>query len=959
MLTELPDFYESNLKLLKKYHPHIWSSIVEKDCVPKGELFLGPNGQPNLRVISAEGVEVTLHNQDRPDREVSEALNLVPEDSTGVVILIGMGLGYMLTALLEQRPLIRHMAVFDLGPGIFNQALKVMDFSKTLSDKRLILSFDHNPNIIQILAPTDKALQLEMIHRLRHLQSFLQDETSYEELDDKVFGFINSRNIAGSTDQKFGERFIKNRLTVIKSIHHNHLLETLKGCFHGIPAILVAGGPSLDKNIHLLPALKNKAVIIAVDSVLPSLLNHELTPHFITAIDPQQLNYEKIADYAAQANGVSLIAAPYVTPEIHQFFPTSNIFWTFSSKPIEEWINTMMDGKILTFGSSTSAHLNLTAAIIMGCSPIVFVGQDLAYSGYKDHAAGVTLSNPESAEKDFLDKNPDTVWIDGIDNKKIPSNRSFLSMKNHFETIVSANPGIHYINATEGGAHIAGTEVLLLEKVLDQYCTEKVDITYLVNTALQKAQRLNPRKTINKLTTTLQTTNKLSKSVSKYDELIQTIRNSFKKSKTLSSCRRPGDLPLNIQKKIGQAEILESKMDCNDNMKIWKILEEGTMTDVKESERALHKVKSNPEKDSGKFISNFIQNLDRLVNLNSARKKILSLFQRELTHIIDFQLKEISIQDNIQKKLKTKDNLLKLAKHYFENKKYVLVQPILNHLENISPNHGELDFYKGAIAAVQSRFDQSEAYFQKARMNDPLTINRIDAFRNKMGDLYFEISTKCKTDTHTNLSRKMLFKGIRHCGKNPKLAQEIDRLADNDSDTIKSAIETNTFNKVEDLLLTWLKELEENRHLISYINDKTIAIFYHMFAILFFTKNNMDEAFNNLEIALKLSPENPDFFATAADFFFSNNDFDSGILYLNKAVALDKSHATIWEKLGDRLQAEGKCQDAILAYEQGTILLPDNVNLLKKIGDCYRENGQLKPALEVYKLIKNLQNNPK
>ncbi len=55
---------------------------------------------------------------------------------------------------------------------------------------------------------------------------------------------------------------------------------------------------------------------------------------------------------------------------------------------------------------------------MLGCDPIVFTGQDLAYSGYRDHAEGVVLNNPDAARKTFFEKNPDAVMITGIDGDK-------------------------------------------------------------------------------------------------------------------------------------------------------------------------------------------------------------------------------------------------------------------------------------------------------------------------------------------------------------------------------------------------------------------------------------------------------------------------------------------------------------------------------------------------------------
>ena len=958
MKTKPLDYYEKNLKLLKKYHLLAWQIVTNDNSPPIGEVFSTDNGQPNLRVINSEGISTTLH--DLPplaEKEIEEGLNLIPESATGVVVLIGMGLGYIVRAILEQRPQIRHLALFDLGPGIFKQALRVLDLSTILSDPRLILSLTPEPNVMKSLAPADKALQLENIYRLRHLNSYKINITAYQKLEQSVFEFISERNIAGNTDQRFGMRFIKNRLSVLPTLHHNHLLEHLQNCFNGIPAILVAGGPSLDKNIHLLPKLQKKTIILAVDSVVPSLLNQGVSPHFMTSIDPQRLNYEKIADYVCAINNTALIATPYVTPEIHQIFPASKIFWTFSSKPIENWMNCMAEGTILTPGSSTAAHVNLTAAIMMGCDPIIFVGQDLAFSGYRDHAAGVPLSNPKAAEKTFFDKNPDAVWIDGVDGKKVPSTRSFVTMKNHFEAMISVNPGPRYINSTEGGALIKGADIIDLQAVLDLINLNVMDITPQFNLAIESARKpknINISRSIDKM---IKNTNGMLQTVSKYDLTIRNIKEMLSKdTKKKININIPKELPFPVQKKINHAESLEREMDRGVHLEIWKILEEGTMANVKESERALHNLKFLEKKEGNAFIQGFIQNLDRLVKLNAARKNILTTFQKELKLIIDFLHKENKFQARINDGDNLQNNFLGLADLYFQAGKLGLLSPILNQLEKTIPNHELIYFYKGVIAACQSQFDLRDVCFNKAKAKTASIKSLIRGFQQKMGNIYFDLCINHKKNGHNNISRNLIFKSLRHCPNLAKLKQEMDKLAQHDLKKIKEALSSHDLKKAEGLLEIWETELKENKKLSWCITNDQISDFYHLYGISLFANKDLDGALKKLDTAFRYTPEKAAMFATTSEIFFSANDFTNGIKYLNKAVEIDRSHAVIWEKLGDRLQENGEMTDAITAYEQGAVALPDHIHLLKKIGDCYRKNGQLEAAQEAYKMVKNKLN---
>jgi len=57
--------------------------------------------------------------------------------------------------------------------------------------------------------------------------------------------------------------------------------------FSGLPAVLVGAGPSLDKNVHFLPHVKGKAVIISCDAALKVLQRHSVMPDIVVNLDPQ------------------------------------------------------------------------------------------------------------------------------------------------------------------------------------------------------------------------------------------------------------------------------------------------------------------------------------------------------------------------------------------------------------------------------------------------------------------------------------------------------------------------------------------------------------------------------------------------------------------------------------------------------------------------------------------------
>ena len=338
MPEKTPDFFKSNMKLLKKKHPHVWEMLKKTEAVPEGEIILASNGEPNLWTTDSNGSRASLHIPENPGGEAKDLSAAVRKNFNGTLILTGMGLGYTPLAILNYCNNLRHLVVFEPRAGIFIQALTAIDLSPFFSDHRVILSVGEDQDIAVALAPATKALQLEEIQHIKHNPSFALDFSTYDALYRAVNEHTISANIEGNTFLKMGNDFFTNRLKHLNAIHHNYLFDDLKDIFKDKPAIIVSAGPSLDENIDLLKQAKGKAVILAVDSALPSLMAHRITPDFVGTIDPLELIFEKVAPVAHQIKNLSLICMSWASSKMAKLFPADKTFWCFGQKPVEQWM---------------------------------------------------------------------------------------------------------------------------------------------------------------------------------------------------------------------------------------------------------------------------------------------------------------------------------------------------------------------------------------------------------------------------------------------------------------------------------------------------------------------------------------------------------------------------------------------------------------------------------------------
>ena len=96
-------------------------------------------------------------------------------------------------------------------------------------------------------------------------------------------------------------------------------------------------------------------------------------------------------------------------------------------------------------------------AIRFGGNPIVFVGQDLAFTNGQSHAYGGLVNQDVSRRK-----------VKGQNGEFLDTTLGLLSFKHWIENKIRDNL-VEFINATEGRAYIEGCKHISLQDFIDQY----------------------------------------------------------------------------------------------------------------------------------------------------------------------------------------------------------------------------------------------------------------------------------------------------------------------------------------------------------------------------------------------------------------------------------------------------------------------------------------------------------
>ncbi|WP_294376368.1 6-hydroxymethylpterin diphosphokinase MptE-like protein, partial [uncultured Clostridium sp.] len=144
-------------------------------------------------------------------------------------------------------------------------------------------------------------------------------------------------------------------------------------------------------------------------------------------------------------------------------------------------------------GGGSVAHYMTLQAIYMGCNPIIFIGQDLAYDDEKKYSQLAQISS-EIIDKTRKD---DDIYVEGVSKKLVRSDIYLNSFRIEFEKIIKRFPDVKFINATEGGARIKGTLEMSLKDVVNRYGNnfeKNIEVEYSVNikeNMLKKLQKIN------------------------------------------------------------------------------------------------------------------------------------------------------------------------------------------------------------------------------------------------------------------------------------------------------------------------------------------------------------------------------------------------------------------------------------------------------------------------------------
>ena len=468
------ELWSKNLKCIGKRYPHIEAELKKEPDEPQ-EIIVGVQGVCDKRVLYAVKGEKIIQLDSLYDSD--GMLKLWSEGMDGnwslnaKLLLFGLGNGMYVREFLRHTSADHTIIVYEPSSIILRTVLQEFDLSDILADRRVILLLRDTMDkavetyYYELLTFTD----MESFRYSNYLNYSRLFREQYAEYMEGIQNTCNGINSTQSVIGRLGKQYNENTFANLKYFMNGKSLDSLyRNLPKEIPAIVVAAGPSLDKNIKLLHRAKKKALIIAVDSSLRPLLKEGIIPDLCISVDGKK-NVRHFSEEASK--DIPLVCMLVSNKEVLDGHRAEKFFLNDLNHHIQHFLSQNELVLPVTSTGGSVANDAFSLARLLGRKKIILVGQDLAYTGNKTHS-GATVRGEWNQD---VTKFTNNVWMEGIDGKPILSSGEFQLYRTWFEEQIINCPHIKVIDATEGGAKIKGSIIESLEQAILEECKEEFD----------------------------------------------------------------------------------------------------------------------------------------------------------------------------------------------------------------------------------------------------------------------------------------------------------------------------------------------------------------------------------------------------------------------------------------------------------------------------------------------------
>ncbi|EPR1017146.1 6-hydroxymethylpterin diphosphokinase MptE-like protein [Campylobacter jejuni] len=385
------------------------------------------------------------------------------------ICIYGIGNALLIKNLAKHY---KHLFVFESEIELFILALSTIDLSEELKIYKIVL-FDcvAKDLEIQIAMIFDQQSILEylslyeiLINASYYLHFYEKQILFLNEICLKTIGVaVRNADISCFLPLLVHGQFLQNIPSMLESIPFQRILSERKNKFEN--AIVVSAGPSLAKQLPLLKAYQDKAVVFCADGALSMLEKEGIIPDYVTNLDFTDL---AMKFFQNKENKTSLNMLSCAThPSLVHFLDNKSV--VLRDDPLYQRFNLNDFGYIDT-GTHVS-HFSYTLALALGFKNIIMIGQDLAFDEEgNSHSKGFDFGEKFSGEEN-IDKLKVTAYAG---KGEVLTHITWNDYRIKLEYLFACNDQkAKFYNATEGGARINFTEELSFKECCEKLLTKE------------------------------------------------------------------------------------------------------------------------------------------------------------------------------------------------------------------------------------------------------------------------------------------------------------------------------------------------------------------------------------------------------------------------------------------------------------------------------------------------------
>jgi len=905
------NLYEKNIEALKKSHPalveQLESVVVDENRI---KVLETETGEPTVLYRAENGDEVYIHNTENPAKRAGDAAELIGKlGDEGIVVHLGFGLGYFAEELYERFEKSHVLIIYEATPELFKIALRTRDVSDLLKAERVHISIGEVPEDMSLIHQYYSVMHNGKFLLVRHHSSMRLNEEAYKDFTKVI---TDEKNIAQTqivTGLRRGSEFVDADMDNVPIVIKKHGVTDLIDLFKGRPAIVVSAGPSLDKNFHLLKQAKGKAVIIAVDSALATLLPCGIIPDLVAAVEPSPKTMHMFQDNPMLKH-VPLIALTVFHTDVLRLYP-GPVFLNSTPGNYTSMLFSMYfeeKGYIPVSGGSV-ANLCLGIAEAMGCSPIALMGQDLSFNREKFHSKGFAdILDMHSLDNTFMSKN-----IFGDDTY---TRSDLFSYKLSFERKAQILDG-KLVNATEGGLPIEGAETMRLIDFINEYCSDvsTIDIYSVLCGINDRGVGYNLEgilSTASNLKLVFESIKKNSSRVLKNISIIEKMKEKGEKESPEFN-----KILEKIESIISKVRHPALNMLVGYNYKLELYLEKMDIREIDEIKDKWEKL-DRQLKRGKKYYSEIVKTIGKF------NKKLNAM-------IIELETEEKINSIMLDERIGRNEKLFRVGMIYkkaaVSARSVKYFESLLNEDKQSDPmqsgpsQKSRLNEVNTALAEMymkQFRFYEAREVLQKVRGHEAETGSVKSNAVKKVEELIEQCNEKISVweDRKVEMGH-LMEKSESEYGGNLDSGYFYFRVKD--------------YERAEKAYLKAIEGCETTNQ------TKGLVEAYYGLAHTYMAKDEPEKCVALIEKAISLDPSNPLFYRDLGLIAYENNNIEPAKIFFTKAIELAPDDAELYKPLANIYLGLGEREKAVHLYENALLTNADNSVMQHELAKIYNE----------------------